>query len=490
VIARFLALAWLAGSPGAVGCEAATDEPTPETVTTISSASTTASGGVHDCDALARAADGDMHDAALLPVLCPDRVLSPVQMRGALFAAGSRPAARRLIPLVATQPELRDLARLAAHASVEASGGRRLPDPGSAVVSPVDADVLAHVQVAYATLGREGASMDDRTRADAYLAKVHFQALHQIGQGHANLTLPPFARLLAGRALYHGRRFCTAYWQRRVTGLATLFADTEVHLLALVLALERTPHHGDDALLTIERHRVRRYVIRPGPSDRIVRRLERWPPTLPKPDPDALLPRANEIDRLLDHGLVDLAIGRALDETVGPSSPGIDTARDALVERLREKDLGEHAELLESRVAQRRREKPQAPAVDSTSFHPAAPTPWPTARATADAAAAWLDVASAASGLARRHALGRAVLELDGRPDAVAVLLDRATRGDEGSAPWIPVLLALEDARDRSSLGALRRRHRASAPHRSTRGDDAVRRTMALAMRRADLQPR
>jgi hypothetical protein len=442
---------------------------------------------IGNCEALTDAAASETHDAALLPLLCPDHALTKAERRAILLAVASPPAAAAMLPMLDAEPDLQGLARLVAHERSSADLPAELPDPRQAPVSPVTPEVLANVQLAHALLVRAGAPADDRTRAQAYLAKVHVQALQQIGYARGR-ALPPFARLLAARALHHGRRFCTAYWQRRVLGLETLFAETEVWLLELVLALERTQHAADDALLAVERQRARRYVQRPGPRARIERLLRSRPTTASPPSLAALLPLANELDRLLDHGFVDLAISRGLHVAAGPSSYGIDPMTDLLAERLAAKNLDEHETLLARRRKEIRSRDPSPAAKGAREIQPLVAPRWPTRAQTADTAARWLAASDAREGFARRHALGRAVLQLRNRPDATAELLDRAAQGETELRGFVPVLLALHDAAGQTDLGSLRRQVHSDATYKAADQEAVLRRAYALAARETELE--
>src|SRR5690606_940029 len=105
------------------------------------------------------------------------------------------------------------------------------------------------------------------------------------------------------------------------------------------------------------------------------------------------------------------------------------------------------------------------------------------------------------SALPRRHALGRALLLVRSRPDALVVLLDRATAEDASpalrqAAAWLEAELA---ARDDGRRPWLQRRVAARAldgppddPTPDGRHADEAhrRRALALRMREADRQPR
>jgi len=442
---------------------------------------------IDDCEALAGSAVDDAHDAALLPVLCPDHSLDKAERRTVLLAARSPSEAALLVPMLAAEPDLQGLARLVAYERAGAKLPTELPSPQDAPVSPVTPEVLANVQLAQALLVRKGVMADDRTRADAYLAKVHIQALQQLGYARGR-ALPPFARLLAARALHHGRRFCTAYWQRRVLGLETLFADTEARLLELVLAAEQTDHAGDGALLAVERQRARRYVQRPGPRGRIERRLEAWPRAADPPTFAALMPLANELDRLLDQGFVDLAISRGLHVAAEAGSYGIDPMTDLLAELLAEKDLDEHESLLALRRKELRSRKPPPLAKGPRELEPLQAPPWPTRAQAADAAADWIRASQARIGFARKHALGRAVLQLLDRPDAAAELLDRVSRGEAGLDSFVPTLLATQEVGASSHLRTLRRIVQIETTREPADHEAMQRRSFALAARETDLE--
>jgi hypothetical protein len=319
-------------------------------------------------------------------------------------------------------------------------------------------------------------------RATAYLARVHHEALLQLGA--AEPPLSPFARVLAGRFLHHGRELCRMYWQRRVAGLEGLFTATEAALAATVVALERTPHAVDDALLAVERQRSRRHLQGPGVAERLARSAG--------PTPAELLPLPHEFDRLLDHGFVELAVQRLLFLGGEPGGLGLGPA----VEFLRgvvapaapgARDLREYAATLERRISEARALVPPPPE-HGRGLPARVPLPWPDADAAAGAAARWLDTAADRTDLTRRHALARAALLLHDRPDAARVLLARQLAAAPRDPARVGLLLDLLARHDDDSLAALRLR--AAADPTPPTGDAAVRRAFARASREAGLLPR
>lgn len=427
------------------------------------------------CDELAAAAAVHPPDAAILLALCPDTATSPAVLRHALSQADSPAAAAALLPRLTATPDLAGLARLAAIDRAGVPAPAELPDPVSATVSPVTDAVLAAVQLAIVQQTASGVSQDQRTRATAYLARVHHEALLQLGLAD-DQPLSPFARVLAGRFLHFGRELCRMYWQRRVAGLEALFASTEAQLLRTVLALERTPHLADDALLVVEHQRARRHLQGSGVAERLAR-------TDIGATPGDLLPLLHEFDRLFDHGFIELAIQRAL-FLAGeqPGGFGVAPVAELLRAQLADRDLQEYAALLERRIDETRALSPAPPEQGARPLPPRLTLTWPDAAAVADQAATWLTTAAAEpEGLTRRHALARAALLLQGRPDAARTLLTRP-----GDPVRNGLLLDLLARLDDDSLAGLRLRVAAHAPV----GDDAVRRTFALAARDARLLPR
>ncbi len=427
---------------------------------------------VADCAGLAAGAAASPEDGALLVWTCPEAQASKSALRGALMAAGSPAEAAALAPRLGSAPDLRGLARLAA---LDRAPGLppEAPDPLTAPASPVDDAVLAGVARAIGAHTQSGLTHEARTKAMAYLARVHHEALAQLGlpEGQA---MPPFARLLAGRFLHFGRSFCQTYWQRRVGGLEGLFAATEGQLMRVVLALEASPHAGDDALLAVERQRARRYLQGSGVAERLRAKGVAESPADLKPLP-------HELDRLMDHGFVELAIQRALFLAGEPPTPyGMGPVAEMLGELLGPRDLGDFKALLDKRIAEARALQPPPPELPARPLPPRVKLAWRDAQAVAEEAAGWLAEAAQAGGFPRRYGLGRAALLLRDRPDAARALLRAKPAGVAGA-----LTLDLLDRIEGSGLAWLRVHAAADPP-----GDAALRRTFALASRDAGLVQR
>jgi hypothetical protein len=257
-----------------------------------------------------------------------------------------------------------------------------LPDPATATVSPITEEVLAAVHLALVQQTASGVAHDQRTRATAYLARVHHEALLQLGSG-GDEPLSPFARVLAGRFVHWGRELCRMYWQRRVAGLEGLFTSTEAQLMRTVAALERTPHADDDALLAVERQRARRHLQGAGVKERVTK--------AGAPSPTSLLPLPHEFDRLLDQGFVELAIQRALFLGGEVGGFGVATMADMLRGELTRRDLTAYAATLERRIAEARALVP-APPEQGKPLPGRVALTWPGDQVTADAAQGWLTI--------------------------------------------------------------------------------------------------
>ncbi len=473
---------------------AATAPATTPTASTTSSApgaaapATAPAAAITSCEALLTAAAGNSSDAAIVLELCPDAPTTPAILRNALLLADSPAAAAALIPRLAAAPELVGLARLLAldRGATPPVLPPELPDPASAAVTPITDAVLGAVQLAVIQQTQSGLTQDQRTRAVAYLARVHQEALQQLGLVDGQ-PLPPLARVLAGRFLHFGRELSRMYWQRRVAGLEGLFASTELQLLRIVLALERSPHLADDALLAVEHQRTRRHLQGSGVAERIARTLGAATPAI---SPADLLPLPHEFDRLLDHGFIELVIQRAL-FLAGeqPRGFGIAPVAEMLRRQLETRDLLAYSATLEARIADARALSPAPPEQGSQILPARVVLAWPAPAAVADEADAWLDIASAAAELPRRHALARASLLLRERPDAARLLLQRTLDPAAARDPVrVGLLLDLLARLDDESLAGLRLR--VAAGPQPPLGDDAVRRAHALAARDAGLLPR
>ncbi|MCR9161970.1 MAG: hypothetical protein ACE37F_26310 [Nannocystaceae bacterium] len=402
-----------------------------------------------DCAALTALAAEDDHAAALVPVLCPEHPLDAVAARKALLAADSADAARRRIPLLTEFPELAALAKLVAQVDVDVEIDARLPSPATAIVTPLSDTVLATAALARSQVRAPGLGSEARTRARGYLAKVHTHALRQLG---IETTRPPgpLGRQLAALAIHYGRAFCTAYWRRRVPGLGTLFNETERSILRAVLVLEADASVGDPPLVAYELSMGRQYLERPDVNKRLLRAHER---DLGLLSPTRVEPIAKAIPRLLEHGLVDLAIARAL--TLRKRGNVALADIDQLLRRgLTDAEGEEYLERLDTRLKRARAASRSAP--PAALDHAADPN-WPSASVVAREQLEALE--GAPSPFARRYALGRAVLVFRARPDALRVAIDRAGNSTHPAiATALPLLRSVLDELDDGRLAWLRRK--------------------------------
>ncbi|MBZ5710293.1 hypothetical protein [Nannocystis pusilla] len=473
---------WIGTAALALGCGPPAVEVLPGVKADLSAGAAGAEGPVAaapagDCAGLAAAAAaGSGEDAVLLVWTCPEVQASTAALRAALLQAATPAEAAALAPKLAAAPDLAGLARLAAidRPSTGSLNPAEAPDPVTALVSPIDEAALGGVLRAIGAQTASGITHEQRTRAAALLARVYREALAQLGLPPGQ-PLPPFGRLLAGRFLHFGRSFCQTYWQRRVAGLENLFAATEDELMRVMLALERTAHAGDDALLAVERQRARRYLQGRGVAERLKSRGV-------TPTPESLLPLPNELDRLVDHGFIDLALQRALFLAGEQPAPfGMGPVVESLRSILTQRDLGDFQALLERRIAEARKLEPPPPEQGTREWPVRAPWSWSDAGAIAEAAGQWCEEAGQAEGTARRRGLWRAVLALRERPDACRELLRRADAGGLAAQ----VARAVLDRLDDDSLATLRTRTAGGEA-----GEAQVRRTFALASRDAGLLPR
>ncbi|MEM6290842.1 MAG: hypothetical protein AAGA54_06235 [Myxococcota bacterium] len=403
-----------------------------------------------DCAAVLDLAADDLDAAAVLPVLCPDAALDAVTARTVLLSADSSDAARRRVPLLAPFPELASLAKLVAlvDAPADVVVDARLPDPATAIVTPLSDEVLATAALARAQLHAGGLGPEARARARGYLAKVYAHALRQLG---IEPTRPPgpFGRLLAAQAIAHGRAFCAAYWHRRVRGLHRLCTETERAMLRAVLALEADASTGDVPLAAHELVMGRRYLLRSDVKARLAKSFDGETGPLA---PSRLAPIAAELPRLMEHGLIDLAIGRAL--TLRKQG----NLSVASIEGLLQQELGaaegdEYVERLHKRVENAT--KRGTGTATGTLEHAPDPT-WPSASVVARGQLEAIEAADDA--FTRRYALARAVVVLRRRPDALRIALDRARRApDPAVASAVPLLRATLDELDDGRLAYLRR---------------------------------
>ncbi len=477
----------------AVGC--GDDEPTPSieppATPTVETAPPTPVRDpievVGDCEALEQRAATVDDDLLLFAISCPGRPLDHSQQRLIVLSLASPTRAAAAITALDGDPELQGVVRLAALDRSSQPMPTQLPDPATALLTPIDDRTLAAVELAYAQLRDPNIEETQRTRAHALLARVYIQAIQSLGL-RPGRPLPPLARLLAGPALFHGRNFCRFYWQRRVAGLERSFAETEVDLLALLVDLDNTAHAGDPGLLAVERQRTRSYLLRSGPSSRIARRAKQRPEARAL-GTDLLLPLAHELARLIDHGFIDLALDEGLRAGARPGGYGLDPVVALLTEELRERDLREYERRLARRVERARKSTPLArhEANANHELEPELPVEWPSATELAEHARAWLAVAHGRGpDFARQHALGRAVLLLRDRPDAIRELL-AAGPDDRVVHDHAALLFELLDSRDGESLASLRLHVTASV---DADPETRARQSYALAARDALLHPR
>jgi hypothetical protein len=437
--------------------------------------------GVDDCGGLATSARDDADDAALLVVLCPDVPLDALTAREVLMAAGSSQQASAVAPALAKFPELQAMARLVGHVAAPLPDPPVLVDPATAPVTPLDDAVLAQVQLARAQLYDDETPVDTRTRARAYLAKVHMSAMRQLGIG-ATRPPGPFGRLLAAQAIHYGRSFCTSFWRRRVAGLFDVFAQTEVDLLAATLALEASHYAGDPAIVSVELAEARTYLRRPPTEARIRQRVE-GSPEATQVDPDRLAPTVDELDRLLTMGFVDAAAAAGISIGAKPGGPGLAPMEQLLGEGLREAEGEEYAERLAGRFASARKQVPRPLENGSGELEHAREPPWPSA--TAEAARILDELRDAPSdGFGRRRALGRAVLLGRRRPDALRAIIDEAARSTDAKLhDAVALLRAVAVEQGDGNLRDLRRSH-------SDDPDRLTRQQFAVTVREAGGQPR
>ena len=437
--------------------------------------------GVDDCEGLATAARDDPDDAALLPVLCPDVPLDAVTARAVLMAAGSSQQARAVAPALARFPELRAMAQLVGHVAAPLPEPPTLVDPSAAAVTPIDAGVLSQVQLARALLYDSNVPVDTRTRARAYLAKVHMSATRQLGIG-ATRPPGPFGRLLAAQAIHYGRSFCTSFWRRRVSGLFEIFAQTEVDLLSAVLALEASHYAADSGIVAIELGEGRQYVRRTATAARIRKRLESSPEAT-QVDPTRLAPTVNELDRLLAMGFVDAALAAGISIGSKSGGPGLAPMEQLLTEGLRRAEGEEYAQRLAGRFARARKREPRPPEHGAGELEHAREPPWPSATAEATQLLDGLRDAPS-DGFGRRRALGRAVLLGRRRPDALRAAIEEAARAtDPKLSGALPLLRAVSAELDDGNLRTLRRAH-------ATDPDRLLRQQFAVTVREDGLAPR
>ncbi len=428
---------WLCTRPAPVSLDVSPPTPAAAEVA-VEGTTQTGPTPLGDCEALA--ASDAAEDAALLPVLCPTHVLTLRQAKAALLAAPDVAAVARLRPALAPHPELVAIVDLALATEGPIAEGDF--DPEASVV-PVTDEVVAWARRAERALVDKEVDHDTRTKAQALLARIYRQALARLGTA-AGDPLPPFARRIAALAAYHGRRFCDAYWRRRVSGLHDAFAQAEVGLHDVVASQQVTPFVTADAMEVHEHERALDYVPRSTAAK---------PPADDDDDDDdddaEPSPATARIERLVAQGLFDLAVEHAIDiARSGDPVVGLQTAEQWLRDAARRTDRPEAPARCEARLAGVRARKTPPPETGEGELVP--PTwPWPGTEETASEADAWWHAAAAAEGFARRHAIARALTTTATRPDAARALLRRALAED---APPALAVARVELARQLSAF--------------------------------------
>lgn len=251
-----------------------TTSPTPTPSTTPSrEAPRLAEQGADACD-LEVGADTSLVALAALGETCARRAGERRIQRSRLLLVSTRGELARVAPTLA-DAELSALARLVSGDSGAATALAIEPLETARFV-PLDDDVLARARGATAVLRGVGGNVDERTRAEAWLAELHIAAIASLGVSREDPP-PPFVRLLAAQALDHGRRFVTRWVQRRVEGTERAVSRIEREMDQLVLWLDREPGFGDPpevawALELARDHlrtassRARRAKARPAPA--------------------------------------------------------------------------------------------------------------------------------------------------------------------------------------------------------------------------------
>jgi hypothetical protein len=414
-----------------------------------------------DCEQLAADAASDPTDARLLALLCPEHELTPALERAALLEVRDVVEAQRLADRLAGGSEARALALLAARVA-PAARATELPDPVGAVVLPPDDAVRSRIARAHATFVDDELPPADRTRAAAWLARAHAHAFAALGPD-AHPPLRPLARMLAAAAIQYDRTFARMLALEHVAGLDGLRTETGEIARRAALALDLSPHEADDALVLSARVRGARGLDDDGGG----------------------APIAEEIDRLLDARLVDLAIDRGLAAGVAADGYGVAPVADRLRAGLLARELDELVPRLDARLLELQARAPAPPAEGPRVFEPVRVGAWVTPALVAALARAWVEGAPA-QGLARRHALGRAIGLLQERPSAARILAADAELG----APLDALAMAVALAWSPDDLGAARRAVAADTRWPATDRDGreaALRRRVALAAREHQL---
>ncbi|MCB9701341.1 MAG: hypothetical protein H6711_05580 [Myxococcales bacterium] len=353
-------------------------------------------------------------------------------------------------------------------------------DPVAAVVSPIDEGVLAQVALALDRRHRGDVPYPDRVRANALLARIHNEALLQLGPA-AGAPAPPLVRVLAGRFLHFGRAFVGAQRRRSVAGLDPLAADLERRLLAVMEVIEATPYAADDALLFHERAQVRRHLLGAGARKRLREAGGRDPA-------EVLPPWSDEMVRLIDAGFVDQAIDLGAG---GVREAGVAPIEEALLAAFAAAQRDDGRRRSVERMGALREQEPTPPIVGESPVPTPRGRPWPPAPTIAER----LEASLTGDG-PRPAAVAAAILTLRERPDAALALIRRILPDDPASTESgrsllireLPWLLAEVEARDlvtrarlRASVAAARLR----PPQEPAARERALRRRFALAAEEA-----
>ena len=256
-------------------------------------------------------------------------------------------------------------------------------------------------------------------------------------------------------------------------------------MLDALLVLQATPYAGDAPRLIDERGRARDYLRLDGPRRRIAGRRADTPGAAM---PDAVWGLTDEVERLVAQGWVDRAVQHVAAAAGEPEGPGAVVLEQMLQDAIVRADRAELAARARDRLGRVRDKLPEAGPGRLPARYVA---PYPAADAIADEATIWLTraVDPVLEDWTRRYAATRAALILRTRPDATAVLLERAATPpiEPARLAVTPLLVALLDAHDPRRMATLRLRSAVEAglPRGSDRDvvEGRRRRRFAVALR-------
>lgn len=397
----------------------------------------------NSCAQLTERAEQDKFDAALLPALCPEQTAAlDARMRRRVLASQSNP--RRAVQFNQAAAEGGLDAELAAAAQLwrrqpvpmDPRPEARPPSATDAVVTPVDAQVLQHVDQASARLVTGGLSGRERVDARAYLARAHLESIAAIGLDPSQ-PLSPLALRLAGPGLNHTLIFLDAYWGTPTKRLRGRAASLELALLDLALAVQHSPPRELDPLTTDALHRAWRYLRRGPVQQRLKAQLARvgrsregyGSDDRPRPGAESMAAPSLHLQRLVQSGLSDLAIETAYELAAARSGPGPtpvenDTLR-ILEANLSGSELAHAREKLTQSFANIR-----ARGLGPEPYLLVDSPPWPSDDAVIEGMLDELEslpegdaTPTASLAFARRHALGRAAMQLEAMPTLLGPLL-------------------------------------------------------------------